>query len=150
MLFWASRNRNESSNHPTHPKKSCKTTCKTKKNHLWFYVVFFPRKSQQKGQEILPTWEVWRWRAVRWLWWLPNSTSPTVPPWAMVVDSILTSPWNKRWVRSIFGSLTWKGFHFLEGENFKTGTRCDYIIKNEWHSSLETKKAAGPLTIKYF
>ena len=46
-------------------------------------------------------------------------------------------------------SVPWRGKAsiFLEGEKVKTGTRCDYIIKNEWHSSLETKKAAGPLKI---
>jgi len=37
--------------------------------------------------------------------------------------------------------------HFFGVGKFKTGTRCDYIIKNEWHSSLETKRAAGPLKI---
>ena len=53
MLFWASRNRNESSNHPTHPKKSCKTTCKTKKKPPVILCCFFSSKVSTKGPRNL-------------------------------------------------------------------------------------------------
>lgn len=153
MLFWASRNRNESSNHPTHPKKSCKTTCKTKKKPPVILCCFFCQNSQQKGPRSYRLWGGLKVEGGEMIVMAAklNFTNCSSSSHGGGFHSDL--PLKQEMGQIHFRFLgPWKVFHlfFWGEEKVKTGTRCDYIIKNKWHSWLETKKAAGPLTIKYF